>query len=161
MSNEDSKYKHKGSDNTAPYPVSRMAPAVELVDLAKDIANADQMLSIQVNNKLGLIAEQIKSLQDTARTILETAQRDQMLNQAACNFPKKPGKIYHLYIKSKGNNYLSMLSPEDWGGSAPHEYGGSFRLEADFSWTPLDEISANKEQDPILLGLLQKISKQE
>ena len=65
--NENSRFRHKGSDNTAPYPVSRMAPAVELVDLAKEIAHADQMLNLQVNNKLRVIADQIKNLQDATR----------------------------------------------------------------------------------------------
>lgn len=152
MPNDDSKFRHKGSDNTAPYPVSRMAPAVELVDLAKEIANADQMLNLQVNNKLSLIADQIKSLQDTARHILETAQRDQTLNQASCNFNKLPGKIYHLYTKNNGNSYLSMLSPNDWGGKAPHDYGGAFRFEADYSWTPESEIQ--QPQDNSILSAL-------
>jgi hypothetical protein len=150
---EDSKFRHKGGDNTAPYPVSRMAPAVELVDLAKEIAQADQMLNLQVNNKLGLIADQIKTLQETARHILETAQRDQMLNQADCNFNKLPGKIYHLYTKPNGNSYLSMLSPNDWGGEAPHQYGGGFRFEADYSWTPVEEIQQNQDNS-ILQALL-------
>ena len=153
MTDDESKYRHKGSDNTAPYPVSRMAPAIELVDLAKEIASADQMLNLQVNNKLALIADQIRGLQETAKLILETAQRDQMLNRADCNFSKKPGKIYHYYIKSHGNNYLSMLSPSDWGESPPHEYGGAFRFEADFSWTPESDIHVEQENS-LLKALL-------
>jgi len=154
---EDSRYRHTGSDTTAPYPVSRMAPAVELVDLAKEIANADQMLNLQVNNKLSLIADQIKILQETARAILETAQRDQMLNQAECNFKKLPGKIYHLYKKPNSRQYLSLLSPQDWQDS-PHQFIGSFRFEADYSWTELEELIHKSSENTLVNSLIEAIS---
>jgi len=32
-----------------------------------------------------------------------------------------------------------MLSPTDWGGSTPHAYLGSYRLESDYSWTAADQ----------------------
>ena len=54
--------KHQGPDHSAPYPVSRLAPAIELVDLAKEIAQADNMLTQIAHGKLGVIAEQIKVL---------------------------------------------------------------------------------------------------
>ena len=28
---------------------------------------------------------------------------------------------------------------QEWGPSCPHEFIGGFRLEADMSWTPVDE----------------------
>lgn len=149
-----SRYRHEGSDNSAPYPVSRMAPAVELVDLAKEIAHADEMLGHQVNHKLRVIADQIKNLQHAATEILETARRDQQLNQAECNLKKIPGKIYHFYRKENGKCYLSMLSPGDWG-SAPHEYIGAYRYEADCAWTAMDEIDEPLETDRIIRNLLE------
>jgi len=155
---EESRYRHTGSDTTAPYPVSRMAPAVELIDLATEIANADQMLSLQVNNKLSLIADQIKSLQETARTILETAQRDQMLNQADCNFKKLPGKIYHLYKKPNSRHYLSLLSPRDWQGGSPHQFVGSFRFEADYSWTELEQLTNKSTENTLVNSLIKAIT---
>lgn len=33
------------------------------------------------------------------------------LNNTACNFVKKPGKVYHLYEKPSGQKYFGMLSP--------------------------------------------------
>jgi len=29
---------------------------------------------------------------------------------------------------------------QEWGPSCPHEFIGGFRLEADMSWTPVNEI---------------------
>lgn len=79
-----------------------------------------------------------------------------------------PGNIYHLYERESGQHYLSMLSPEvrrnwfssapdqrlnfeyisgfcllrmqEWGPSLTHKYQGSYRLEMDQSWTPMEKI---------------------
>jgi hypothetical protein len=139
----------KPSDHASPYPVSRLAPAFELVDLAREIAQADEMLSNRAGAKLSLIAEQVRLLQQQAREILQQTQHDQQLHRARCNFQKKPGQIYHLYRNSRGEALLSMLSPEDWQGRPPNDYLGGFRLESDRSWTPLEKLKAQQEKDPL------------
>lgn len=145
---------HNGPDNTAPYPVSRMAPSFELVDLAKEIAGADEQINQHLSGKLRVIAEQIKQLQGQAKNILELAQRDQLLHRAKCNFKRLPGKIYHLYKKSNDEYYFSMLSPDEWGKNCPHDYQGSFRLEADLSWTNCEDISEHDKETESLKKML-------
>ena len=39
-----------------------------------------------------------------------------------------------------------MLSPSDWGKSQPHNHVGSFRLEMDMSWTPLEELEKRQKE---------------
>ena len=135
---------HEGPDRSSPYPVSRLAPAIELVDLAREISEADKMLNARVGAKLKVIADQIRALQKEARSILDEAKQDQDLNHARCSFQRKPGNIYHLYREKEGSTYFSMLSPEDWQGKAPHEFVGSYRLENDMTWT---DISDNDRKD--------------
>ena len=77
-----------------------------------------------------------------AHDILATAKHDSQLHHAACNFTKVPGTIYHLYERSNGTPYFSMLSPSEWGGACPHKFLGSYRLEHDHSWTPYEKIEA-------------------
>jgi len=149
--NSDKKYtgkNHAGAANSAPYPVSRLAPATELVDLAKDIAEADQTIQSHVTSKLNVIAAQIKSLQQQAHTILSQAQRDQELHRATCTCHRIIGHHYYLYKKTNGQLYFSKLSVDDWQGTPPHEYQGAYRLEADMSWTVVngDEGEIEKNQ---------------
>ena len=153
-SNKHTGNNHQGEASTAPYPVSRLAPQVELVDLARQIAEADAMVNTRVSAKLKVIADQIKSLQAEARSVLEDAQLDQQLHRAECNFKRIPGKIYHLYQKPGGNSYFSMLSPDDWQGSAPHEYINSYRLEADMSWLPVDRLDEKDDSRELVNRLL-------
>ncbi len=136
-------------DHASPYPVSRLAPAFELVDLAREIAQADEMLANRASAQLTLIAEQVRVLQQQAREILQQTQHDQQLHRARCNFQKKPGQIYHLYRNSRGETLLSMLSPEDWQGRPPNDFLGSFRLESDRSWIPLEKFQQQREKDPL------------
>lgn len=158
MASDDSKkYQgqlHQGPDHAAPYPVSRLAPAIELVDLAKEIAHADNMVNTRASAKLKVIADQIKALQAEARAALEEAHRDQELHRAQCNFKRIPGKIYHLYRKADKTRYFSMLSPEDWRSAPPHAYEGSYRLENDMSWTPADQVDAPDDTRDIVYKLL-------
>lgn len=54
----------------------------------------------------------MKFLHQQAQRVLNDAKEHAILHHAACNFVKHPGNIYHLYEKSSGQCYFSMLSPE-------------------------------------------------
>lgn len=130
----------EGPSAAAPYPLSRLAPRFDLVDVAREIQQADATLGSVTGAKLELLARQIRALQEQARAVLESARRDGELHRATCNFRKRPGQIYHLYRRPDGSRYFSMLSPEEWGGAPPHPHDGSYRLEADMTWTPVEQI---------------------
>lgn len=125
----------------ATYPMSRLAPRFDLVDLASEIARADQTLSMLASAKLDQIRDQIRMLQDQARAVLEETERAARLHRARCNFKKAPGHVYHLYRRGEDDLYFSMLSPDDWRGSPPHPYEGSYRLEIDQTFTKVGDVS--------------------
>lgn len=127
---------HRGSDNAAPYPVSRLAPAFEPFDLASEIAAADITIDTCVSAKLEVIAKQIRNLQAQAREVVEQAREDQRLHRARCAFRRLPGKVYHLYERTDGTLEFSMLSPADWRHRPPYRFVGSYRLGANIHWTP-------------------------
>ncbi len=129
---------HEGPDRSAPYPLSRLAPETQLIDMAKEIAEADDMLSIQATGKLRLLLGQMRGLQEEARTILEETRRNQELHRARCGFKKIAGIVYHLYEKEDSSLLFSMIGPDEWNGSPPFRFVGSFRLENDMSWTPVE-----------------------
>lgn len=124
---------HVGVAHASPYPTSRLAPVHDLIDAARQIAEADAMLGAVANGKLQVIAEQIRALQAQAREVLAAAHRDAELHRAACNFRRKPGAVYHLYERPDTTQYFSMLAPADWG-TPPHAFVGSYELMADLSW---------------------------
>ena len=131
---KENKEKEK-KEHLSTYPISRLAPSFELVDLAKEIARADDMLTLQTSGKLNLLAKQIRELQEEAIKILEETRKNQELHRAECGFAKKVGQTYHLYRKKDDKLIFSLLSPADWGERPPYTYEGSYRLENDMSWT--------------------------
>ncbi len=145
---------HQGEARSAPYPVSRLAATVDLVDIARQISQADAMVNTKVSAKLQLIAGQIQALQEEARKVLEQARQDQALHRAQCNFKRIPGRIYHLYGRADGSRYFSMLGPEEWGGKPPHEFIGSYRLENDMSWTPAERVADEADEQALIHKLL-------
>ncbi|XP_071805154.1 uncharacterized protein C1orf50 homolog [Asterias amurensis] len=126
------------------------ADPTDLVELAKVVQKADEFTRANAGNKLLTIAEQIRYLQQQARKVLEDAKRDNILHHAACNIKKRPGQIYYLYKRQSGQNYFSILSPQDWGKSCPHEYLGCYRLEYDMSWTPEKDMERRGQEIAII-----------
>merc|ERR1711899_288113 len=90
-----------------------------LVELAGAIQQADKFTRATAGSKLSVIAEQVRFLQEQAKKILEEAQRDKEINHLACNFKRIPGKVYYIYKRASGKNYMSMISPEEWGKDCP------------------------------------------
>ncbi|KYM79696.1 Uncharacterized protein C1orf50 like protein [Atta colombica] len=140
--------------NIMPQGISLVDPAAvaksskqDLMALVTEIEKADNCVRANACNKLQVITEQIRFLQRQAEGILLEAERNAKLHHVSCNFVKQPGHIYHLYQRESGQRYFSMLTPEEWGSSAPSQnYMGSFRLEQDRSWTPLSQLQAKNDE---------------
>lgn len=141
--------KHTGEARTSPYPVSRLAPVHDLVDVAKRIQEADAVVGAVASAELSVIAEQIRRLQEEAQRVLERTRRNLDLHRARCTFVRKPGGVYHLYRRTDGELWFSMIGPDEWGSTDPSRaFAGSYRLELDQSWTRLDEGGPEPERAP-------------
>ncbi|GMT14928.1 hypothetical protein PFISCL1PPCAC_6225, partial [Pristionchus fissidentatus] len=118
----------------------------ELVVLAGQLKNARELVRGRALDRMHDIAKQMEHLHEMAKKVLEDANRDEHLHKIACNMQKIVGKVYHVYDK-EGNQYMSLLSPDEWGRPEKlEEFRGSYRLEADRSWTPLDEVREKEEK---------------
>lgn len=137
-----------------PYPTSRLAARIDLVDMAQEIEKADHALGLVVGAKLEVIRDQMRALQEEARKLLEEAQLSARLQRAKCNFRKIPGKVYHLYRRPDGELYFSMLSPDEWGGTPPHAFEGSYKVEIDLSLRPLGDDRRSPDGRAVVAHLL-------
>jgi hypothetical protein len=152
---------HQGEGRSAPYPVSRLAPPIELVDLAREVAQADHMVTAQATARLKLIADQIRHLQEEARKVLDETRRNHELHNVPCAFKRRPGQVYHLYRRPDGSRYFSMLSPADWGSDVAGRHEGAYRLEPDMSWVPADQDpgAAPDPNDDLVRLLLESLDR--
>jgi len=150
--------RYEGPARSAPYPLSRMAPAIALVDVAAEIEKADAMLATVTGGKLGVIAEQIRVLQERARALLDRARRDADLHRARCSFEKKPGGSYHLYRREDGELWFSLVGPDEWIRPQPQTYAGTYLLEADMSFRRLDVEEEGERHEPDLQAVRQLLA---
>eukprot|EP01135_Chromosphaera_perkinsii_P001680 Nk52_evm57s208 gene=Nk52_evmTU57s208 len=148
---------HKGtlSKTQTPYPMDKAAVKFEVPDLKAHLNVADQQLKSHAKGKLLLIARQIKMLQEQAKEIIETAQKDALLHRAECNLVKKKGCVYHLYERSNGTSFFSLISPSEW--KCKHTYVGSYKLNADHSFVDVNDLAKGnqmEEEEALLEKLL-------
>ncbi|XP_054857449.1 uncharacterized protein C1orf50 homolog [Eublepharis macularius] len=135
-------------------PVARKADPLDLVALAEEVQKADDFVRANACNRLTVIAEQIRYLQEQARKVLQDAAKNADLHHVACNFVKRPGNVYYLYRRKSGQRYFSILSPKEWGPSCPSEFLGAYRLQHDMSWTPSEDIEKREAELNVLEKLL-------
>jgi hypothetical protein len=148
VSDDDKKYSgenFRGADHASPYPVSRLGAPVSLVDTAKAIEEASASVAMRTNAQLEVVLEQMRTLQQRAREIVEQASRDMDLLHVDCRFRRVPGRVYHLYERADGHRYFSMLAPDDFGYTTT-AFIGSYRFEHDQSWTRLEDVPARDKR---------------
>ncbi|XP_061543095.1 LOW QUALITY PROTEIN: uncharacterized protein C1orf50 homolog [Phycodurus eques] len=136
------------------YQTTRVEDPMDLVALALQLQKGDDFIKANACNKLSVIADQIRYLQEQAKKVLEEAKRDADLHHAACNIVKKPGNMYYLYERPSGQKYFSIISPKEWGPSCPHLFVGAFKLQHDMSWTPVDDVHKRDTEIAIMGKLL-------
>ncbi|XP_017297116.1 uncharacterized protein C1orf50 homolog [Kryptolebias marmoratus] len=145
-----------GVELVSSYQTNRVGDPTDLVALAEQVQKGDDFVKANACNKLTVIADQIRYLQEQARKVLEEAKRDADLHHAACNIVKKPGNVYHLYQRPSGQKYFSIISPKEWGPSCPHPFLGTFKLQQDMSWTPMDEVEKRDAEIAVMDKLLRQ-----
>ncbi|KAG8434305.1 hypothetical protein GDO86_012619 [Hymenochirus boettgeri] len=136
------------------YQTNRIGDPTDLVEIAQQVQKADNFIRANACNRLTVIAEQIRVLQEQARRVLEEAKKDAELHHAACNVVKRPGNIYYLYKRESGQTYFSILSPKEWGPSCPHKFLAAYKLQHDMSWTPYENIEKRDAEMNIIDKLL-------
>ena len=112
--------------STMPYGDSVGAPAITEVDTT----GYRQMKSKEASAKL---RGRYEELQEEFRQLVATSEDTQRMYDATVSFVPIVGHIYHLYRRENGEEWVSMIAPEEFG-TYYHEYIGSFRLATDSVW---------------------------
>lgn len=92
----------------------------------------------QTNMQLDQIRQQIELLARQAQEIRKRKELSMMIYEAKLNFKPQIGHVYHLYEKHNGQHILSLISPQEWGGTGPfRQFVFSVRLLADHTWVEI------------------------
>ena len=109
-----------------PYGDRVGAPAITEVDTI----GYRQMKSKEASAKL---RGRYEELQEEFRQLVATSEDTQRMYDATVSFVPIIGHIYHLYRRENGEEWVSMIAPEEFG-TYYHEYIGSYRRATDSVW---------------------------
>ncbi len=92
----------------------------------------------QTNMQLDQIRQQIELLARQAQEIRKRKELSMMIYEARLGFKPQIGHTYHLYEKRDGAHMLSLIAPQEWGGTGPFkQFISSVRLLADHTWVEI------------------------
>lgn len=99
----------------------------------------------QTNMQLNQIRQQIELLAKQAQEIKKRKELSLMIYEAKLSFKPQIGQVYHLYEKRDNTHILSLVSPQEWGGSGPYkQFLSSVQLLADHTWIEIGKEAAFK-----------------
>lgn len=108
-----------------PYATSVSSPRIDVSGLAL----FKQRAAIHSNHKFGKRAEEIK---EQISDLLREFEDNELIWSSSMSFEAHIGTEIYLYENDKGEKFVSLISPTEWGNK--FEYFGHFKLDTDFSW---------------------------
>jgi hypothetical protein len=107
-------------------------------DRGKIRAVALESAENQARQQMAMLRRQAEALMEEARRIEERLLLSVQIFQADVNFTPVVGQVYHLYQRSNGTKFLSLIGPSQWGSRASSlEHLGTFKHLADSTWEPV------------------------
>ena len=121
--------KEKGYNaNMLPYATSVSAPVIKTDDIVAWKSRGIYNVNKELESKFNELKLQYQKL-------MEEYQWNDLVYNAKFSFEPVIGEIYHLYIGTDGNNFLSLIGPLEWN----KEHIATFKLNSDKKWLILNE----------------------
>lgn len=118
-----------------PYGHHGGSALVKPEDIGKVKGRSLSAMQSQTDMQMAQIYKQMQLLADQAKMIQERVNFSERIYKVAMGFEPLINHHYFLYEKEDGTDFLSMLSPEDWGRKKPFsKFLGEVKLLADHTW---------------------------
>jgi len=99
------------------------APAIRLDDVSGWKQN-------QANKANKVFNKKFEEIKDEFAHLIDEVKWNEFVYSTNYNFIPVMGETYYLYRKSDGTNFLSLISPDEWG----MEFIGATKLESNNKW---------------------------
>ena len=109
--------------NILPYGSNIGAPAIKP-------DNIDSWKSTNVGKVNKHFKTKYEELAAEFQKFVEEYNWNQLVYSAKFSFEPVIGEVYHLYSKTNGDTFLSLISPDEW----KQEYIASFKLDSNNKW---------------------------
>lgn len=117
-----------------PYAHTVGGAVIKPVDKGRVKGLAVSAMYEQTEMQLDQIRRQVELLASQAQEIHKRVEISERIYLSEMNFKPLIGHTYHLYTRSNGTEFLSMIGPDEWGRSAPVIFQATIKLLADHTW---------------------------
>ena len=122
--------KEKGYNaSMLPCASSVSGPIIKVDDLVSWKSRGVHSVNKEFENKFNELKFQYQKL-------MEEFEWNELVYNSKFSFEPVIGEIYHLYTADDGNNFLSLIGPNEWN----REHVGTFKLNSDKKWIKLDPL---------------------
>ncbi len=123
-----------------PYAHQAGSALIRPEDKGKITGKAVAAMHSQTDMQMAQIYAQMKLLADQAKTIQQRLEVSERIYLADISFEPLINHVYYLYLRENGRDFLSMVSPQEWGRKKPFEkFVAKIRLLADHTWEIIRE----------------------
>lgn len=134
--------KDKTTDNPGmlPYAHHSGSAIIKPDDKGKITGRAVAAMHSQTDMQMSQIYQQMQLLAEQAKKIQSRVEVSERIYGASIAFEPLINHTYYLYQKGEGTDFLSMISPEEWGRKKDwSEFVAEIKLLADHTWDILRE----------------------
>jgi hypothetical protein len=134
--------KDKTTDNPGmlPYAHHSGSAIIKPDDKGKITGRAVAAMHSQTDMQMSQIYQQMQLLAEQAKKIQSRVEVSERIYGASIAFEPLINHTYYLYQKGEGTDFLSMISPEEWGRKKDWaEFVAEIKLLADHTWDILRE----------------------
>lgn len=106
-----------------PYGSNLSAPKIELV-------NTDAFKNKGVSKVEKIFSSELEELIKKYYNLVDEVELNNLIYNSKYSFEPIVGEVYHLYENKNGDNFLSLISPNEWN----EKHIISVRLNSDYKW---------------------------
>ena len=112
---------------------------VKPTDAGKIRGKAVAAMHDQTHRQFRQLYDQMQTLVEQARDLEYRVKLSERIYLAKINFEPVINHVYYLYQRKDGTDFLSMVSPAEWGRVQPFEvFLGKVQLLSDHTWEVLE-----------------------
>jgi len=137
------KMKEKTTDmpGLLPYAHQSGSAIIKPEDKGKITGRAVAAMHSQTDMQMAQIYQQMQLLADQAKAIQKRVEVSERIYQASISFEPLINHHYFLYEKEDGNDFMSMVAPEEWGRKKRFSrFIAEIKLLADHTWEIVREF---------------------
>jgi hypothetical protein len=137
---EEMREKISQNPATLPYAHHSGSALIKPEDLGKITGRAIAAMQSQTDMQMSQIYKQMQLLAEQAKTIQTRVEYSERIYNAQVPFEPLINHHYFLYQKEEGTDFLSMISPDEWGRRKGNNvFLAEVKLLADHTWDIVKE----------------------